>query len=97
MFGLLQKERKVLGGIGMEKLCQLQKNCLVATLWDYEKILKIVLRFDRAARKWFRRNVKSIVIDENGLTLGDFILPNDIVDYEKAREHDHMILGLDNK
>jgi hypothetical protein len=73
------------------------KNCLVATLWDYEKILKIVLRFDRAARKWFRRNVKSIVIDENGLTLGDFILPNDIVDYEKAREYDHMILGLDNK
>mgnify|MGYP000760141024 FL=1 len=41
--------------------------------------------------------MKPIIIDENGLTLGDFILPNDIVDYEKARKHDRMILGLEDK
>lgn len=70
---------------------------LVATFWDYEEILKRVLKDDKVARRWFRRNVKPIIIDENGLTLGDFILPNDIVDYEKARKHDRMILGLEDK
>lgn len=63
------------------------KDCLVATFWDYEEILKRVLRYDKTARRWFRRNVKPIVIDETGTTLGDFILPNDIVDYKKAKEH----------
>lgn len=63
--------------------------CLVATFWDYEEILKRVLKFDKVARKWFRKNVKSIEIDENGLSLGDFILPNDIVNYKKAKEHDN--------
>lgn len=71
--------------------------CLVATFWDYEDILKRVLKDDKVARRWFRRNVKSIVIDEAGLTLGDFILPNDVVDYKKAKEHDRMILGFGNK
>lgn len=69
------------------------KGCLVATFWDYEDILRRVLKYDRTARKWFRRNVKPIVIDDSGMTLGDFILPGDVVDYKKAKEHDRMILG----
>lgn len=66
------------------------KDCLVATFWDYEDIIKRVLKYDKVARKWFRRNVKSIVIDKNGTTLGDFILPNDEVNYKKAKKHDHI-------
>lgn len=66
------------------------KSCLVATFWDYEDILKRVLRFDKIARRWFRKNVKPIIINEDGLTLGDFILPNDIVNYKKAKEHDNI-------
>lgn len=67
--------------------------CLVATFWDYERILKVVLKDDKVARRWFRRNVKPIVIDDSGMTLGDFILSGDVVDYKKAKEHDRMILG----
>lgn len=65
------------------------KDCLVATFWDYEDIIKRVLKYDKVARKWFRRNIKSIVIDETGLTLGDFILPNDIIDYKRVKEYDN--------
>ena len=85
---LITAERKSLKWGWDGETMPITKGCLVATFWDYEDILRRVLKYDRTARKWFRRNVKPIVIDDSGMTLGDFILPGDVVDYKKAEEHD---------
>lgn len=90
---LITAERKSLKWGWDGETMPVTRCCLVATFWDYERILKVVLKDDKVARRWFRRNVKPIVIDDSGMTLGDFILPGDVVDYKKAKEHDRMILG----
>lgn len=89
IYVIVRTKRYSRGGSDWESM-PITRSCLVATFWDYEEILKRVLKFDKVARKWFRKNVKSIEIDENGLTLGDFILSNDIVNYKKVKEHDSI-------
>lgn len=69
--------------------------CLVATFWDYERILNVVLRDDKVARKWFKRAVGNIIIDEKGLKIKDFVCSSTgKIDYDKLKEHDNKELGL---
>lgn len=69
--------------------------CLLCSWTDYYTIVNEVLRRDKVARRWFRRTIRGLVIDQSGTKMGDFLLPGDVLEVDKVREYsENYKLGL---